>query len=57
MVENKKKIKVFYNDLENHVTCSEGILVEQTDSLITIISFEKIVSIPLAKVVRIEEEK
>ena len=57
MVENKKKIKVFYNDLENHVTCSEGILVEQTASLITLISFEKIVSIPLAKVVRIEEEK
>jgi hypothetical protein len=53
----RKKLKVFYNDLDNHVTISEGFLVEQNSITIIIETPEKIISIPMNKVVRIEEEK
>ena len=54
---DRKKIKVFYNDLENHVTCSDGFLVEQDSIKIVLETYDKIISIPINKVVRIEEER
>ena len=54
---DRKKLKVFYNDLESHVTISEGYLIEQDAVKIVLDTHDKIISIPMNKVVRVEEEK
>ena len=53
-----KKVKVYYNDLENHVTCSEGKLISKDDvKFVLEDSYGKTITIPLMKIVRVEEEK
>jgi len=56
VVSHKAKVKVFYNDLENHVTCTEGLMIEEDDFKIILQHNEKRITIPMNKIVRIEED-
>jgi len=55
VVKKDSKIKIFYNDTQDHVTCSEGILTERTEISITINDGTKNITIPFQKIIRIEE--
>jgi len=52
----KPIITIFYNDCENRVSKIVGALIETTPTSYTIKMGNKIITVPLGKIVRIEQD-